>query len=194
MQGVTKYLLNRSSGGASLQNNSSTDDIESELAKIAEKGESTIKKMFSTASSTSDSKALRAQVDDIIETLEEHDDDVHVPYRPPSFQDYSSDSAKMLLARFESGKGSLTPTCKSSEEPSSPPKVRKTRSLDPPKAQSLDSVLEGVCAFVEVRSKNENRSDVVVDQLVALGATVAPKLGARSVHSRYFPLRTRSKR
>ena len=68
----------------------------------------------------------------------------------------------------------------------SPPKCRKTRSLEPASslsAKSLTSnILEGVKAYVEVRSKNENRSDVVISQLLALGARVEPKLGVKCTH------------
>ena len=42
--------------------------------------------------------------------------------------------------------------------------------------------MEGVKAYVEVRSKNENRSDVVISQLLALGARVEPKLGVKCTH------------
>lgn len=162
-------MLDRPSCSKS-KTDSSTDDFESELAQIA-KGKS----MFSTQSSTSECKALRSEVEGIIESLDENED-------IPSLPDFSSDSAKLLLARFESGKGSLTPAGKSSNEATSPLKIRKTRSLEPQpqKAQEdLSHILKGVVAFVEVRSKNENRSDVVVDQLVALGATIAPKLSTR---------------
>ena len=75
----------------------------------------------------------------------------------------------------------------SGEKPTrSPPKCRKTRSLEPASsmsAKSLNSkILEGVKAYVEVRSKNENRSDVVISQLLALGARVEPKLGVKCTH------------
>ena len=46
----------------------------------------------------------------------------------------------------------------------------------------MEKVLENVCAYVEVRSKNENRSDVVIDQLVALGASVVPRIGTKCTH------------
>ena len=73
-----------------------------------------------------------------------------------------------------------------SEEKSnrSPPKCRKTRSLEPSTStKSLNSnILEGVKAYVEVRSKNENRSDVVISELLALGARVEPKLGVKCTH------------
>ena len=46
----------------------------------------------------------------------------------------------------------------------------------------MEKILENVCAFVEVRSKNENRSDVVVDQLMAMGASVVPRIGNKCTH------------
>lgn len=102
------------------------------------------------------------------------EDKEHVPYRPPSFQDYSSDSAKAMLAQFEA---------KSISKPADEDKSNFDTTLELlPKAAEenpIDKVLEGVTAFVEVRSKNENRSDVVVGQLLALGASVVPRLNNR---------------
>ena len=46
----------------------------------------------------------------------------------------------------------------------------------------MGKILENVCAYVEVRSKNENRSDVVIDQLLALGASVVPRIGTKCTH------------
>ena len=135
----------------------------------------------------------------------------HEPYRPPSFQDYSSDSAKALFAKYEGKKSSIptrlptpskcrktrsmeAPTAESSNEKSSkkisPPSIRKTRSLDPPPTTEEPStsniadneILKGVTAYVEARSKNENRSDVVIGQLRALGGVVEQKLGMKCTH------------
>ena len=101
----------------------------------------------------------------------------HIPYKPPSFQDYSSDSAKALLGKFEEEKSQVKRS-KSLESASgnSEKNVRKTRSLD------LREVLSEVVAFVEVRSKNENRSDVVIDLLLNLGAQIESKLGPKCTH------------
>ena len=63
--------------------------------------------MFSTQSSSGTNKMIKEKVDEIVDNLDDTNDE-HVPYRPPSFQDYSSDSAKALMAKYEN-KGSLTP-------------------------------------------------------------------------------------
>ena len=63
--------------------------------------------MFSTQSSSGTNKMIKEKVDEIVDNLNDTNDE-HVPYRPPSFQDYSSDSAKALMAKYEN-KGSLTP-------------------------------------------------------------------------------------
>ena len=59
-------------------------------------------------------------------------EDEHIPYRPPSFQDYSSDSAKALMTKYEN-KGSLTPQAESSRRLPCQVTVRRTRSLEEPK-------------------------------------------------------------
>ena len=164
---VSNFLLNRSNASTD-QNNSSTDDIDAELAKIA-------------AAKEHPSVNIRSKT-----FVEDSDGKDHVPYRPPSFQDYSSDSAKALLAKFDH-KGSLTPQATAVCKRQSEQRVRKTRSLEDIHKKSLDDksdehILENVCAFVEVRSKNENRSDVVTDQLIAMGASVVPRLASKCTH------------
>ena len=80
-------LLERQSGNNSSNQNASTDneDISLELAKIlAKEGKQ----------STESTPELLQQA-------------VNEPYRPPSFQNYSSDSAKALLAKYEAGKTSI---------------------------------------------------------------------------------------
>lgn len=103
----------------------------------------------------------------------------HVPYRPPSFQDYSSDSAKALLAQFEAQSISKQLEEDKDKFDSTLETLPKVADQDPIDNVNLDKVLEGVIAFVEVRSKNENRSDVVIGQLLSLGASVIPRLNNR---------------
>ena len=82
------------------------------------------------------------------------------------------------------------PTSENSSKKISPPSIRKTRSLDPPLTTEEPStskindneILKGVTAYVEARSKNENRSDVVIGQLRALGGVVEQKLGMKCTH------------
>ena len=90
--------------------------------------------MFSTQSSTETNKIIKDKVDTIVENLDAIDEGEHVPYRPPSFQDYSSDSAKALMAKYEN-KGSLTPQAESSSSRrlACPVTVRRTRSLEEPR-------------------------------------------------------------
>ena len=87
--------------------------------------------MFSTQSSTETNKLMKETVDDIVENLDANEDE-HIPYRPPSFQDYSSDSAKALMTKYEN-KGSLTPQAESSRRLPCQVTVRRTRSLEEPK-------------------------------------------------------------
>ena len=141
----------------------------------------------------------RSSVKDISNYLL-RDSHEHVPYRPPSFQDYSSDSAKALLAKFE--EQSELNACddnkirlndkKDKQEGASPRleiqamnlgnNLDNSMEIECQANVSLNKVLDGVTAFVEVRSKNENRSDVVIDQLLALGALVVPRLINRCTH------------
>ena len=102
-----------------------------------------------------------------------------MPYRPPSFQDYSSDSAKALLAQFEAQSISKQLEEDKDKFDSTLETLPKVADQDPIDNVNLDKVLEGVIAFVEVRSKNENRSDVVIGQLLSLGASVIPRLNNR---------------
>ena len=88
--------------------------------------------MFSTQSSTETNKLMKETVDDIVENLDANEEDEHIPYRPPSFQDYSSDSAKALMTKYEN-KGSLTPQAESSRRLPCQVTVRRTRSLEEPK-------------------------------------------------------------
>ena len=90
--------------------------------------------MFSTQSSTETNKLMKETVDDIVENLDANEDE-HIPYRPPSFQDYSSDSAKALMTKYEN-KGSLTPQAESSRRLPCQVTVRRTRSLEEPKNSS----------------------------------------------------------
>ena len=89
--------------------------------------------MFSTQSSTETNKLMKETVDDIVENLDTNEDE-HIPYRPPSFQDYSSDSAKALMTKYEN-KGSLTPQPQAESSRGLPCQVtvRRTRSLEEPK-------------------------------------------------------------
>ena len=89
--------------------------------------------MFSTQSSTETNKLMKETVDDIVENLDANEDE-HIPYRPPSFQDYSSDSAKALMTKYEN-KGSLTPQPQAESSRGLPCQVtvRRTRSLEEPK-------------------------------------------------------------
>ena len=91
--GISKVLLERPSGNNSSNQNASTDneDISLELAKILAKDD----KQQSTESTP---EFLQQAIDE------------HEPYRPPSFQNYSSDSAKALLAKYEAGKTSIGST------------------------------------------------------------------------------------
>ena len=91
--------------------------------------------MFSTQSSTETNKLMKETVDDIVENLDANEEDEHIPYRPPSFQDYSSDSAKALMTKYEN-KGSLTPQAESSRRLPCQVTVRRTRSLEEPKNSS----------------------------------------------------------
>jgi len=183
------------------ENNSSTNDFEAELAritakqfnssfelaKIAQDKQKDIS-MFSTQSSSGTNKLIKEKVDEIIDNLDDTNEE-HVPYRPPSFQDYSTDSAKALMAKYEN-KGSLTPQPESvrSRRISGRVTIRRTRSLSEPRTSEeikevpMEKILENVCAFVEVRSKNENRSDVVIDQLIAMGASVVPRIVNKCTH------------
>lgn len=88
--GISKVLLERQSGNNSSNQNASTDneDISLELAKILAKDD----KQQSTESTP---EFLQQAINE------------HEPYRPPSFQNYSSDSAKALLAKYEAGKTSI---------------------------------------------------------------------------------------
>ena len=118
----------------------------------------------------------------------------HVPYRPPSFQDYSSDSAKALLAKFEDQQTSDDKNLEKSDKVDGQEgeleiqamnlddQLDDSVEIDSKANVSMNKVLEGVTAFVEVRSKNENRSDVVIDQLLALGALVVPRLINKCTH------------
>ena len=87
--GISKVLLERPSGNNSSHQNASTDeDISLELAKIlAKEGQK----------STESTPEFLQQAE-------------HEPYRPPSFQNYSSDSAKALLAKYNAGKTSIGST------------------------------------------------------------------------------------
>ena len=87
--------------------------------------------MFSTQSSTETNKLIKETVDDIVADLDANEDE-HIPYRPPSFQDYSSDSAKALMTKYEN-KGSLTPQAESSRRLPCQVTIRRTRSLEEPK-------------------------------------------------------------
>merc|ERR1712110_915930 len=100
---------------------------------------------------------IKEKVDEIVENLDNTNDE-HVPYQPPSFQDYSTDSAKALMAKYEN-KGSLTPQPESirSRRRSGrvPVTIRKTGSLGEPNNSEeneevpMEKILENVCAFVE---------------------------------------------
>lgn len=44
------------------------------------------------------------------------------------------------------------------------------------------TILQNVCAYVDVQGKNEDRSDVVIKKLSALGAKVSTSLGKKCTH------------
>ena len=195
INGISKFLIDRSQNSSVNQGsskntskNSSTDNISAELAKIMENNPTPPTTAINSSEESTPPETLP-----------------HDPYRPPSFQNYSSESAKALLAKYEAGKLSLSDSKSSSnlrktrslesagspvnlplqpntdQQNNSPQKCRKTRSLEVPSNGHLN-ILEGVRAYVEVRSKNENRSDVVINQLIALGGIVEPKLGNKCTH------------
>ena len=105
--------------------------------------------MFSTQSSSGTNKLIKEKVDEIIDNLNDTNEE-HVPYRPPSFQDYSSDSAKALMAKYEN-KGSLTPQAEStSSRRLSCRVVRKTRSLEEPKVSSENDEVKISSIFLKI--------------------------------------------
>ena len=127
-------------------------------------------------------KKRRSNIQDVSKYLtgndsstKEHLSPIRPPRRPPSFQDYSSESAKAMLAQFEA-QSKQPEAIDLDATPELSPKITQHDQMD---NDTLNKVLDGVTAFVEVRSKNENRSDVVIDQLVALGAEVLPRLNNR---------------
>ena len=106
--------------------------------------------MFSNVSSSRTNKLLKEKVDDIVDNLDTTNEDEHVPYRPPSFQDYSSDSAKALMAKYEN-KGSLTPQAEStSSRRLSCRVIRKTRSLEEPKVSSENDEVKISSIFLKI--------------------------------------------
>ena len=48
--------------------------------------------------------------------------------------------------------------------------------------RSISTILEKVCAYVDVQGKNEDRSDVVIKKLSALGARINKSLGKQCTH------------
>lgn len=48
--------------------------------------------------------------------------------------------------------------------------------------KEISKVLQGVCAYVEVRSKCENRSKVIAEELRKLGADINEKLNVNVTH------------
>ena len=43
-------------------------------------------------------------------------------------------------------------------------------------------ILNGVCAYVDVMARNENRSDVVIKKILAIGAKSAKSIGKQTTH------------
>ena len=114
--GISKVLLERPSGNNLTPQNASTDneDISLELAKILAKGDKKATSTPQNASTDADISLELAKIlakDDKQQSTESTPDflqqDEHDPYRPPSFQNFSSDSAQALLAKFEAGKTSI---------------------------------------------------------------------------------------
>lgn len=81
--------------------------------------------------------------------------------------DFSSESAKALIAQFEKEK--LAREAQSDVD-------------SPANDKSLSSILEGVTAYVEFRTNHENRSKCVQDELTAIGATISHKLNSTVTH------------
>ncbi len=207
----------------------SSDGFERELERIKEKNlaKSGAKKkqeqkkkkkkqiedplMFSqsTAGSSSQSQMqkVKGRVSNIIANLEsgteESDQDLgsQPRYRPPSFQDYSSESAKAQMAEFErkqqeqkEAEEKAAQEQRDSTEKPADAEANGNESLDdtvededlPPTQPQEEEVsgdfLAGIRAFVEVRTKNENRSECVEEQMQNLGATIMPKLGPKTTH------------
>ena len=111
-------LLERPSGNNLTPQNASTDneDISLELAKILAKGD---KKATSTPQNASTDADISLELAKILakddkqsteSTPEFLQQDEHEQYRPPSFQNFSSDSAQALLAKYEAGKTSIGST------------------------------------------------------------------------------------
>ena len=97
-------------------------------------------------------------------------------FRTRKSADFSSDSAKELMRQLEEAKGKEKPGTSS-------------LALEPQEADAagkdevpLNEILKDVVAFVEVRSKHENRSKCVQDQLRMLGAEVVDKLSKSTTH------------
>ena len=87
---------------------------------------------------------------------------------PPSFQDYSTESCRKAITNLEAGvEVDTTEDGDNSLLPTQP---------------SIEFTLDGVLAFVEVRSRYENRSGCVKKQLEKLGAKIADKLTSRCTH------------
>ncbi len=159
---VSKFLLDeRKNSLESVSAASSSDDYEAELAKICGPRRS----------------------------------DEHVPYRPPSFQNYSCDSAQALIAKYENAatEGAIQDkeddkpvelNCSKVDENQDAPKAKGDDDLDDTVELEVNEneILKDVRAFVEVRSKNENRSDVVITQLTAMGASIMSKIGPKCTH------------
>ena len=81
--------------------------------------------------------------------------------KPPSFQDFSTESAELVVRRVQDVTNCDVVEMELDKSTSKGPEI------------SLSSVLEGVVAHVEVRTKNENRSSGVECQLLQLGAQVS---------------------
>ncbi len=101
--------------------------------------------------------------------------------------DFSSDSAKALIAQYEAkmmaGDSSGTPASESDPKEQNLEVANEEEEEGLPATQpSLSLILQGVTAYVEFRTGHENRSRCVEEVLESMGATVAKKLGKDVTH------------
>ena len=93
--------------------------------------------------------------------------------------DFSTDSAKALMQHYEDEKLKSESEKVAAEADTEEEEEQQEAGAELP---PLDSVLKEVVAYVEVRTKHENRSKGVQDALVSLGAKISPKIGPDVTH------------
>ncbi len=106
--------------------------------------------------------------------------------------DFSSDSAKALIAEYEARIAKVEASAPPAAVAKEPEGVRSEEEMSaveaeqeedlPPTQPSINSVLLGVVAYVESRTGHENRSRCVEEVLESLGAAVTRKLTKEVTH------------